>query len=105
MKTRVLQDEPEEPTPAGETVEATADEPRRSRNPPPWIGRWSPRHWLAGVRGGAPAKAGRSRQTLSPERAARRDEAAPPPERRNTMESSDHNARRPWGRRTKLVAA
>ena len=56
MKTRIIQNEPEEPAYSAESVEATAGEPRRSRNLAARMGRWSAAHkktaifgWLAFV--------------------------------------------------------
>src|SRR5436305_15337804 len=54
MKTRIIQNEPEQTASGAETVEATAAEPRRSRNLAARMGRWSAGHkktaifgWLA----------------------------------------------------------
>jgi RND superfamily putative drug exporter len=54
MKTRIIQNEPEEPTKNGQTLDAPAGEPRRSRNVAARMGRWSAGHkktaifgWLA----------------------------------------------------------
>jgi RND superfamily putative drug exporter len=54
MKTRIIQNEPEEPAKNGRTVDATASEPRRSTNLAARMGRWSAGHkktaifgWLA----------------------------------------------------------
>jgi RND superfamily putative drug exporter len=56
MKTRIIQNEPEQPAESTPTVEATVAEPRRSRNLAARTGRWSARHrkiaifgWLAFV--------------------------------------------------------
>ena len=56
MKTPIIQHEPEEPATEGQTVEATAGEPRPSRNLAARMGRWSASHkktaifgWLAFV--------------------------------------------------------
>src|SRR6266516_1793681 len=54
MKTRIIQNEPEEPAKNGRAVDATASEPRRSTNLAARMGRWSAGHkktaifgWLA----------------------------------------------------------
>jgi uncharacterized membrane protein YdfJ with MMPL/SSD domain len=54
MKTRIIQNEPEEPAKNGRTIHATASEPRRSTNLAARMGRWSAGHkktaifgWLA----------------------------------------------------------
>src|SRR5205823_12620045 len=54
MKTRIIQNEPEETANGAETVAATVAEPRRSRNLAARMGRWSAGHkktaifgWLA----------------------------------------------------------
>jgi uncharacterized membrane protein YdfJ with MMPL/SSD domain len=54
MKTRIIQNEPEEPAKNGRTIDATASEPRRSTNLAARMGRWSAGHkkraifgWLA----------------------------------------------------------
>src|SRR6266487_529849 len=54
MKTRIIQNEPEEPANGAQTVDATVSEPRHSRNLAARMGRWSARHkktaifgWLA----------------------------------------------------------
>jgi len=56
MKTRIIQNEPEEPAKSNETVEVTVAEPRRSSNLAARAGRWSANHkktaifgWLAFV--------------------------------------------------------
>ncbi len=54
MKTRVIQNEPEEPADGAQTVDATAGGPKRSTNLAARMGRWSASHkktaifgWLA----------------------------------------------------------
>src|SRR5437773_3937097 len=54
MKTRIIQNEPEKPANGAQTVDATASEPRHSRNLAARMGRWSASHkktaifgWLA----------------------------------------------------------
>src|SRR6266487_4349418 len=54
MKTRIIQNEPEEPANGAQTVDATVSEPRHSRNLAARMGRWSASHkktaifgWLA----------------------------------------------------------
>src|SRR5213083_2049095 len=56
MKTRIIQNEPEAPAKNGQTADATAGEPTRSRNLAARMGRWSASHkktaifgWLAFV--------------------------------------------------------
>src|SRR6266542_3725928 len=44
MKTRIIQNVPEEPAKNGQTAVATASEPRRSRNLAARMGRWSASH-------------------------------------------------------------
>src|SRR2546425_11663937 len=54
MKTRIIQNEPEKPANAAQTVDATVSEPRRPRNLAARMGRWTESHkktaifgWLA----------------------------------------------------------
>ena len=54
MKTRIIQNEPEQPAKGTQTLDTTVDEPRRSSNLAARMGRWSASHkktaifgWLA----------------------------------------------------------
>src|SRR6266536_402263 len=51
MKTRIIQNEPEEPAKNGRTIDATASEPRRSTNLAARMGRWSARHQKTAIFG------------------------------------------------------